>query len=144
MATKKGKPGRPSSFTQEIADEICNAMISGMSLRAICSAEDMPDRTTVLRWMGSDEEFASKCARARILQADALEEEMSDIEEKTLTGQIDPTAARVVLSSKQWRASKLAPKRYGDRLAIGGHEDMPPLSGLSEEELAARIAKLMK
>lgn len=52
---------------------------------------------------------------------------MSDIEDRTLSGSIDPAAARVVLASKQWRAAKLAPKRYGDKLAIGGADDMPAI-----------------
>lgn len=117
--------GRPSKFTEAIADAICEDIIAGKSLRSICGMADMPDRTTVLRWLTAEDSFTTKYTRARILQADALEEEMSDIEDKTLTGEIDAAAARTVLASKQWRAAKLAPKRYGDKLELSGSADSP-------------------
>jgi len=78
----------------------------------------MPDRTTVNRWLSVYDDFASKYARARVIQADHLQEDMADIEDRTLSGEIDPAAARVVLGSKQWRASKLAPKIYGDKQQV--------------------------
>lgn len=108
--------GRPSSYSDEIAEEICSRLEKGESLRKICEDEHIPSRSTVLRWMRDDDAFGAKCARAREGQADWLHDEMSDIETGVLEGRIDPTAARVVLSSKQWRASKLAPKKYGDKV----------------------------
>ncbi len=43
------KIGRPSDFTQEIADTICERIADGASLRKICEEDDaLPDRGTVL------------------------------------------------------------------------------------------------
>lgn len=106
------------AYSQAVADEICERIAEGHSLRSICASDEMPDRRTVMRWLAAEEDFATKCARARVLQADVLEEDMAAIEDKTLSGEVDPVAARVVLSSKQWRASKLAPKKYGDKLDV--------------------------
>lgn len=100
-------------YSEVLADEICAKLSDGQSLRKICQAEGMPDRRTVERWMASDESFAAKCARARDYGTDLILDDMEDIETGTLKGTIDPRAASVVLSSKQWRASKLAPKKYG-------------------------------
>jgi hypothetical protein len=108
--------GRHSSFSQEIADRICEELASGKSMRQVCSVKGMPNRETVRRWELENEEFAAKCARAREVQADVLLDEMEDIEDRTISGEIHPVAARAVLSSKQWRAAKLAPKRYGDKI----------------------------
>lgn len=110
-----GKLGRPSKYTPEIAEEICERLMEGESLRAICRGDDMPHYITVLRWMERDEAFATKCAHARVIQADAIHDDIADIEDRTLIGQIAPDVARVVLSSKQWRAAKLAPKKYSER-----------------------------
>lgn len=110
--------GRPSLYTPEVAALICERLEGGESLRTICSAEDMPDRGTVNRWLSVYDDFATKYARARVFQADLLEEDMADIEDRTLSGELDPAAARVVLGSKQWRAAKLAPKVYGDKQQI--------------------------
>jgi hypothetical protein len=110
--------------TEAIEEAILAGLMSGRSLRSICVDDGMPDRSTVFRWMASDDEFATKCARARVIQADAIEDDMADIEERTLTGEINPAASRAVLASKQWRASKLSPKKYGDKLELGGGLDV--------------------
>lgn len=107
---------RPSDYSQECADLICDRVADGQSVRRICSDDDMPNRSTVLRWLDQFPEFAAKHARARVLQADVLDEDMADIEDRTLNNEIDPAAARVVLGSKQWRAARMAPKKYGDRV----------------------------
>lgn len=57
MARTKRKPeiepppltGRPSKYTPQLAAEICDRMANGKGLREICSAPDMPNRSTVLR-----------------------------------------------------------------------------------------------
>jgi hypothetical protein len=38
--------GRPSDYTQEIADLICERIADGESLRAICAGDDMPNKST--------------------------------------------------------------------------------------------------
>ncbi len=51
-------------------------------------------------------------------QGDYEHDKMAEIEAKVLTGEIPPDVARVVIWSKQWRASKLAPKKYGDKAHV--------------------------
>ncbi len=104
--------------SEELYDSICLRISEGQSLRAICLDEDMPSRSTVLRWLEQDQSFNAKCARARLEQADWLLDDMADIENRTLDGTYEPNVAKVVLSSKQWRAAKLAPKKYGDKTTI--------------------------
>jgi hypothetical protein len=110
------KRGPPSSYTQEMADEICDRLGNGESLVQICHDDHLPNRSTVMRWMAEIPEFATRCARAREFQADYEHDDMQRIEARVLDGEIPADVARVVLSSKQWRASKLAPKKYGDKL----------------------------
>jgi hypothetical protein len=57
---------------------------------------------------------AAMCYRARQERADYLFDEMARTEDDVEAGLIPPDVARVVLSSKQWRAAKLAPKKYGN------------------------------
>ena len=112
-------------YSDELAERICEQLADGQSLRAICAADGMPDRTTVMRWQASNPDFATKCARAREAQADHLFEGMAEIEDGVLSGAVDAQAARVVLSSQQWRASKLRPKVYGDKTTLAGDADNP-------------------
>jgi hypothetical protein len=106
--------GRPSDYTDAIADQICDALMDGQSMRAICAAEDMPNRSTVLRWLASNDDFAAKCARARELQADTIFDDIQDVAD---TGNAeDVQRAKLRVSTMQWRAAKLAPKKYGDKI----------------------------
>lgn len=134
MTTKIKNPvGRPSVYSEELADRICERLVEGESLRKICADEEMPNKATVSRWIASNDNFATRCARARETGADVLLDEMEDIEDRTLGGELDHRAANVVLSSKQWRASKLAPKKYGARIDhTSSDKSMSPSSGMSE------------
>jgi hypothetical protein len=131
-----------------MADRICAQIAQDdTSLRQICKAAGMPHRSTVLRWLDEKPGFAAKYARARAGQADAIFDDMAEIEQKTLDGKVNPVAARAVLGSKQWRASKLAPKKYGEKIQVGGAEDLPPVQSkhsLSDDALAAIAAKALQ
>jgi hypothetical protein len=60
---------RPTDYTPELGDQICELLADGMSLRAICQADDMPHRATVFRWLARAglEEFRDQYARARVM-----------------------------------------------------------------------------
>lgn len=103
-------------YAKDIQPEILDRIAQGESLRAICRDKGMPDKATVFRWLASDEEFATKYARARVQQADAIFEGLADIEDQVLSEELRPDQAKVVLWSRHWRASKLNPKKYGDKI----------------------------
>lgn len=129
--------GRPSSFTQEKADLICERLIEGESLRGICQGDDMPSKSAVCRWLADSATFRDQYARAREAQADALFDEILDIaDEKCTTVRadkhgskdddgdgntevvFDATAVarnRLRVDARKWMAGKLRPKVYGDK-----------------------------
>ena len=135
---------RPSLFSDELAEEICNRLANGESLVKICELDGMPHRSTVVRWLESKPEFAARCDRARREQGDFLFDEMARIEADVEAGRLPPDVARVVISSKQWRASKLAPKKYGDKSTVESTTTVTvqytrklDISTLSDEQLDA-------
>jgi len=101
-----------------MVDSLLVQIEAGKSMREVCRMDGMPDHTTVIRWMRDDASLATKYARARMAQADVLFDRMEAVEEAVTAGTMDSHAARVVLDSMRWRASKLAPKVYGDRLDV--------------------------
>lgn len=133
--------GRPSDFTPEIAEEICERLSKGESLRSICAGDGrtaegfMPHRSTVMRWLAENEAFRDQYARARELQADHFVEEIIEIADQpnvrqTADGEVvasDPQRDRLRVDARKWVASKLAPKKYGEKIAHvgGGEEDAP-------------------
>jgi len=106
--------GRPSDYTPEITDRVCEELMAGKSLIKICEAEDMPDRGTVVRWMNSNPDFASKCARAREEQAEFMDDLILDA--ANACDEDNAQSTRVKISAYQWRAMKLKPKKYGDKI----------------------------
>ena len=113
----------------DIQQRLVAEIQTGRSLRQVCTDEGMPHFTTVLRWVALDADFASKYARARTAQADTLFDRMEAVEEAVAAGTMDSHAARVVLDSMRWRASKLAPKVYGDRLDVSVSDNRISISG---------------
>lgn len=121
--------GRPSDFTPEIADSICELLAEGESLRRICEAEEFPDRTTVRRWLKVNEEFRLQYAYARECQAETYAERIVD-DAMVAT---DAAIGRLRMDALKWAASKLAPKKYGDKVAhVGGSEGDAPIQTQGE------------
>ena len=105
------------AYNQETADRIVE-LLETTPLKHICQQEGMPSRSEVYRWMDENPEFGTQCARARVRQVDSLVDDMADIEDRVLTGEIKPDQARAVLESQRWRAIKVAPQKYGDKTSV--------------------------
>lgn len=116
--------GRPSDFTQDIADEICALVIeSDYGLEQICEGEQFPSARTVFRWLASNDAFRQQYARAKEVQGHV----QADRGLKDALTATDASLGRLKFDARKWAASKLAPKQYGDKLAVGGDPDAPPI-----------------
>lgn len=128
--------GAPSKYNPEICDKICDAIsTSSKSLRTICKELEITTMT-VLRWLSDPEkkEFCLQYARAKQEQADFMVEEIIDIADncahdtiivKTKNGIEHEqenkewvNRSRLRIESRKWIASKLKPKKYGDKLDV--------------------------
>ncbi len=110
------KLGRPSTYTEELAEEICRRISNDEALTDICAEKGMPDRNTVFRWLKLHDNFAASYDEARQRQGHAVYDKLSKLESEVLDGTVDPQAANVVLRSRQWRAARMAPKNYSDKV----------------------------
>jgi hypothetical protein len=108
------KTGRPSTYTHETAKEICRMIENGMTLVAICQLPDMPDISTVYDWQDSHTEFSESYARARQRQADTF---ASMVMTEAFNSH-DAQIGRLRIDALKWTASKLAPKKYGDKVEV--------------------------
>ena len=103
-------------FNQAKADAICECISAGKSLRKTCAELNFPLRT-IFDWVRANPEFSQQYARAMDDRADALAEELQDIADDPT---IEPNDKRIRVDARKWIASKLKPKRYGDRLQHEG------------------------
>lgn len=120
--------GRPTTYTPEIVDLICERIAGGQSLNSMCKQDDMPAQSTVYKWLSEQPTFSERYARAREVQADTLFEEMleiADSQEGDLIIKEDGTElvnhdviarAKLRVDTRKWMAGKLRPKVYGDKI----------------------------
>ena len=114
MTKPTGRPvGRPSKYSDALADRICGAMIDGRDLVAICAQPGFPDRKSVYRWAAERPGFATRLEKAREALADQAAYEIGQIAANCTAE--TAVADRVRLAALQWRASKLSPRKYSDR-----------------------------
>lgn len=154
--------GRPSLYSEELADLICEKLTEGLSLRQICAEEGMPHAGTVCRWLAKNETFCKQYALAREAQAELYADEMVNIsddgsndwmERKNEDGEnigwkengeaIRRSALRI--DTRKWIAARLLPKKYGEKIAVGGSKDMDPIETkeVSDNEMARRIGFML-
>lgn len=128
--------GRPSTYSDEIADQICDEIIRGASLYRLCERDGFPGERTVYQWLDKNPEFAQKYMRARELQQDREADKIVDIADAAE----DANLARLQIDARKWRASKLAPKKYGDRLDLN-HSGA--IETISDAQLDTRLSELL-
>ena len=120
MAIKKNtgeKPvGRPPKFTQTLADDICERIANGESLRNICRDKSMPDKTTVLRWVDDNNDFCDQYARACARREDSFFDDLIEIADSVTADAAEVAKARVQIDARKWVLSRMNPKKYGDRV----------------------------
>lgn len=114
--------GRPSLFTQELADQICARLSDGETLRAICRDDGMPANQTVLRWVSKNEAFAEQYAEARKTGYTLMADQLTEIADN-ING--DPARDRLRVDTRKWLLSKALPKVYGDKVEHSGPGGSP-------------------
>lgn len=158
----KGTAHAAHKYTKEIHNEVCWRIAQGETLTAICEPKHMPDASAVSRWAmeGAKIEcrdkslilFAQDYRRARDLQAILFADRVQDIADQTsndLTHDGRPNTAAVQrdklrIDAMKWRASKLAPHLYGERIGVehsgpGGG----PIEHVNHRDLARTLIEVM-
>lgn len=134
MKGKKQQPvkrpvGRPSKYNPEIADSICQELAtSSKGIHKIAENHGVT-ASTVWLWLTQHQEFSEKYARAKDLQAEFMMCEIIDIADDssndTLTTEFGQapnhewiSRSKLRVDTRKWLMSKLAPKKFGDKLDV--------------------------
>jgi len=144
----KNLGGRPTIYTQELADKICEKIAQGSSMRKACKDDDMPTISTVFCWFRTKEGFSAQYAKATEERTEAMAEDILDISddasldvltEKKIKGpdgkfinvQIEnkefTNRSRLRVDTRKWIMSKMKPKKYGDKVDVTSGD--APLKG---------------
>lgn len=142
---KPARPtGRPTLYSEELAAHILAEISAGKSIRKICEAPEMPNPTSIYLWLQKYEAFSKHYAQACAERADAIFEETMEIADDgtndwmerldkegvsqgwALNGE-HVQRSRLRVDTRKWFVSKLHPKKYGDKLQVGGDEGGTPI-----------------
>ena len=133
-------------YSDALAEEILARVSAGEGLKTICQEGHMPSEAAVRQWVREDrgvdtengrEGFASLYARARELGCDSIAEEIISISDEPILFNDEPNNAivqhaRLRTDNRRWLLSKLAPKKYGDKVTT-------EVTGADGAQLVTRI-----
>ncbi len=127
--------GRPTTYTEKQADEICDRLAGGESLRSICQ-DPMPPQSVVFQWLSKQEKFAENYTRARQFWAECEFERMMEIADTPQVGIKTKTTdkgvetiegdmvdhRRLQVDTRKWALARMFPKKFSDSSRIA-HTD---------------------
>lgn len=151
---------RPTTFTPEIGERICELIASGLSVKKISRLPNMPKERAIFRWLASQDPdtlpgeenkvrpfdaFRQQYMRAREIRADARFERIDSIIHDMRMKKISYAEARVEIDAIKWQTGKENAKRYGDAMTLKGDKENPlqvqrTAVEMSEAELQAVAA----
>jgi hypothetical protein len=105
--------GRPSSYSEAIAREICERLAQGETLVTICADDWMPHEATIYRWRNTNADFSREYARAREAQMDLEADQIRVIADDLA---LLPEHKRVMVDARKWRAERLNRGQYGAKV----------------------------
>jgi hypothetical protein len=113
------------------ADKVFNEMRQGLSAYKACLKVGVP-QSTLNHWLNDDAELAADYARAREELHEFIAAEIVAIADAPVPsnekGGLDPGAIqkqRLQVDTRKWLLSKLAPKKYGDKIEVSGDAENP-------------------
>lgn len=132
MGENKGenKGGRPTKYSKDIGEEICERIALGESLISICRDNHMPYRSTVIRWaIDVEHEFCDTYKRAREMQQEHYLDEMVEIADDSSNDYVSTDdgmafdrehvqRSKLRIETRRWIMERLGQKRYGNKQEV--------------------------
>jgi hypothetical protein len=116
------------SAHQEDVDAFIDAIYAGVPTRTALGTRI--SRYWFYRELERDPVLAERYARARAFSMDAIADAAMEIADDP---EIDANQKRIMVDARKWFLSKLAPKKYGDKLELGSDPDKPLLTKIVRE-----------
>jgi hypothetical protein len=135
--------GPPRALTAALKEELCERIAAGELVKQICADKRFPNPAVVYVEVVRDPSFGDQYARAMQARMTMFAEQLLEIaddgsndwmEIETQNGRIKKVVdkecverSKLRFQSRQWLMSKIAPKKYGDKvdLNVGGLDGGP-------------------
>jgi hypothetical protein len=126
---KRTKPG--SEDRAIISQAVLDGMRSGLSALKSCQAAGV-HQSTFNDWLNDDAKLAAEYARAREDLIERMAQEVLELSDSDVgflpDGKKDWAAVqkhKLQVDTRKWLLSKLAPKKYGEKLEVSGDPSSP-------------------
>lgn len=116
-------PQTPFKWTQELVNKLCDHIASGGAIDRIAGTQGLPSAPTIYLAMSTNAAFREQVNQARTAQQESEVDAMIRMADEATPE--DWQVQKLRIWARQWRAGKLAPKKYGDKMMIGGDADSP-------------------
>lgn len=127
------KPTKRIAYSKKLAFDICEHICDGKSIKAIGEIDGMPSRACIFRWISEYPFFKDLYARAKEEQIEVKVDEMNEIADNGMNDWMEVQSkdghvvgyrvngeaiqrSKLRIDAIKWQASKLKPKKYGDKL----------------------------
>ncbi len=107
---------RPTIYEEGILQRVCDELTEGLSIKQICEPIDMPRWQEVYLEMQRNEDVRIAIAQAREAQQEVTADDI--VEMADLATPEDHNVVKLRIWARQWRAAKLAPKKYGEKQSV--------------------------
>lgn len=108
---------RPSEYNFEMCQQICDEVAEGFNIKTVLkSKSEYPDFSTWCRWKRNNEELRNLYVNAMQDKAESEIEELDRVYDMLKNGELEPSAANVLIQTKKWTAAKFYPKMFGDKI----------------------------
>jgi len=121
---------RPSEYNFEMCQTICEEVANGFNIKTVLKSKtEYPDFSTWCRWKRNNEELRNLYVNAMQDKAESEMEEIDYIRDQLKAGEIEPSAANVLIQTGKWLSSKFYPKMFGDKIDLtSGGEKLPQVT----------------
>lgn len=103
---------------KRVEEELLLRVMAGQPLNDIAQLQHMPSINTLYDHIRKNPDFREKYFQARQASGDSIYNQILDIEEHILQGSIQPYPGKVLLSSMQWRLSRIDRANFGERTHV--------------------------
>jgi hypothetical protein len=163
IAQKTGKSGAPKSAKAKVSapvvevkeltsyekleqsgiDSICQRVEDGESLRAISLDLGVP-LSSANKWIDIDENRRVHYAQARDSRAEGYFEDLDDVSKDATTAltAVEVAGLRLKADNIKWKLARMNAKKYGDKVSVGGADDLPPIKSSLDVALTPTEAYL--
>lgn len=127
--------------------ELCEHVAAGGSLASFARELRVP-YTTILGWIDSDPARVENYARARETRADFIFDQLDEVSDQAASAEtaVEVAGLRLKADNIKWKLARMAPKKYGDKVTVGGDAENPLVvaTAMTDAELMAIAAGLKK